>query len=50
MVKYSISYHKQMEKWVLWKEVNSKHGFAIKGIFQGTKKECQEKLKEIKGE
>lgn len=49
-IKYTIEYHKQLEKWILWKEVNSTHGFCVKGIFQGTKKECQKKLKEIRGE
>ena len=49
MVRYSISKHKQLGKYVLWAENKSSHGFCIKGIFQGTKQECEEKLKEIKG-
>ena len=48
-VNYSIKKHKQLGKHVLWKEISSEHGFAIKGIFNGTKKECEDRLKEIKG-
>ena len=46
---YSIKKYKQLGEYVLWKEINSEHGFAVKGIFKGTKKECEKKLKEIKG-
>lgn len=49
-IKYYIQYHKGMGKYIIWSEFNSKHGYCVRGIFQGTKKECQEKLKEIKGE
>ena len=45
---YTIEYHKLMKKYILWKNVDSKNGFASKGIYAGTKKECEEKLKEIK--
>lgn len=48
-IKYSIEYHKQLGKYIIWGEINSEHGFCVRGIFQGTKKECQEKLNEIKG-
>jgi hypothetical protein len=47
-VKYTIEYHNLMKKYILWKEVNSDKGFCVKGIYAGTKKECREKLKEIK--
>lgn len=47
---YSIKKHKQLGEYVLWKEISSEHGFAVKGIFKGTKKECQEYLEKIKGE
>jgi len=47
---YSIKKHKQLGEYVLWKEIISEHGFAVKGIFNGTKKECEAKLKEIRGE
>lgn len=56
MIKYTIEKHNQLSElnkksmYVLWKEVTSEHGFGVKGIYQGTKKECQEKLKEIRGE
>lgn len=54
-VKYTIEKHHKLGKsvngnYVLWKEVISERGYGIKGIFQGTKQECKEKLKEIKGE
>ena len=56
MTKYTIERHNQLSElnkksmYVLWKEVNSEHGFCVRGIFQGSKKECEEKLKQIKGE
>lgn len=52
MIKYTIKKHKQLSElhnkdiYVLWKE--SKYG--SRGIFQGTKQQCEEKLREIKGE
>ena len=50
MIKYSISKHNQLselkgkEVYVLWKE----NKYSCRGIFQGTKKECEDKRKEIK--
>ena len=52
MVKYSIEKHKQLtelnnkDTYVLWKEV----GYSCGCIFQGSKQECKDKLKEIKNE
>lgn len=48
MVKYSIKKHKQLDKYVVWQENQSNRSFGCKGIFQGTKKECEEFLKERK--
>ena len=56
MTKYTIEKHNQLSElngkdtYVLWREVNSKHGFCVRGIFQGSKKECQEYLERLKGE
>ena len=51
-VSYEIYKHKESGEWVLWKVVTDfqeKKGIgSLKGIFSGTKKECQKKLKEIK--
>lgn len=49
-VSYSISKHNNLGKdvegdYVLWKEVESDHGYGVKGIFKGTRKECQQELK-----
>lgn len=50
MIKYSISKHKQLTElnnrsiYVLWKESD----YGCRGIYQGTKKACREKLKEMK--
>lgn len=54
-VKYTIEKHHKLGKnvngnYVLWKEVTSDHGCGCKGIFQGTKKECQNELERIKKE
>lgn len=47
-IKYSIEKHKQLNCYVIWKELVRDKGFNVLGIFHGTKKECQEKLKELK--
>lgn len=52
MFNYNIEKHKQLteinkkDTYVLWKS----KGYSIRGIYQGSKKECEEKLKEIKSE
>lgn len=45
---YTIEYHNLMKKYILWKNVDSKNGYATKGIYAGTKKECKEYLKNLK--
>lgn len=45
---YTIEYHKLMGKYVLWKNVDSENGYASKGIYSGTKKECEKFLKDLK--
>ena len=51
-VRYEITKHKESGNWVLWKitEIEYKdHGsLSTHKIISGAKKECQEKLKEIK--
>lgn len=47
-IKYYINKHKQLNLYVLYKYVHIGKGYASKGIFFGSKKECQERLKEIK--
>lgn len=49
-VKYHIEKHEQLGKYVLWKETETKQGLSVRGIFQGTRKECEEKLEQIKKE
>ena len=46
--KYSIEYHKGLQEFILWKEVESEKGFNVVAIYKGTKKECREKLNELK--
>lgn len=48
LIKYSIKYHKQLKEYILWKELESEKGFNVRGIYKGTKKDCIQKLKEIK--
>ena len=50
MIKYKIQKHKQLGEYVLWKEISSDRGFAVKRVFKGTKQECQEYLEKLKGE
>lgn len=45
---YTIEYNRNSKKWVLWKNIRFERGECCSGIFRGNKKECEEKLKEIK--
>ena len=36
--------------YVVWCESKSENGYGVKGVFQGTKKECKEYLETLKGE
>ena len=50
-IRYTIEKHNQLSEinnkdmYVLWKQ----NKYSSRGIFQGSKKECEDKLKEIKG-
>lgn len=50
-VEYSITKNEATKEWVLWKSVTNfqkENGVgSLKGIFSGTKKECQEKKREM---
>ena len=50
-VEYSITKNEATKEWILWKSVTDfqeKKGIgSLKGIFSGTKKECQEKKREM---
>lgn len=52
-VSHEISRHKESGEWVLWKIVENIRqdegcgGMSLRGIFSGTKKECQEKKREM---
>lgn len=49
MVKYTIEKSKTKNSWIIWKEIESDHGFGIFPIYRGkTRKECYKRLKEIK--
>ena len=47
-IKYSIEYHNQLGEYILWKEKIGERSGNVIAIYKGTKKECEEKLKEIK--
>lgn len=46
-VTYEVKYKKEDKEWVLWKTTEYKHGIDLRGIVSGTKKECEEKKKEL---
>lgn len=48
IINYKIEYHKLLKEYILWKEVETSKGWGVIGIYKGTKKQCKEKLKEIK--
>ena len=53
-IKYTIKKHEQLSElnnkniYVLWKEGESDSAYGCRGIFQGTRKECEEELSKIK--
>ena len=51
-ISYEIQRHKESGEWVLWKIIETEYedhgGISSKKLFNGTKKECQKKLEEIK--
>lgn len=54
-ISYSIEKHENLGKdikgnYVLWKEVESEHGYGARGIFQGTRQECINFLEKLKKE
>ena len=53
-VEYEIQRHKESGEWVLWKIIETEYedhgGISSKKLFNGTKKECQKKLEEIKND
>lgn len=46
-ITYEINYKKKDKIWVLWKTTECSHCTDLRGIFKGTKKECEEKKKEL---
>ena len=50
-IRYTIKKHNQLSEinnkdmYLLWKQ----NKYSSRGIFQGSKKECEEKLREMKG-
>lgn len=53
-ISYEIQRHKESGEWVLWKIIETEYedhgGISSKKLFNGTKKECQKKLEEIKND
>ena len=47
-VTYSLEYDLQKRLWIVFKNVISEHTMGFGGIFNGTKKECLEYIKENK--
>lgn len=45
---YTIEYHTYSKRWVLWENTKFERGESCRGIFRGTKKECEEYLKNLK--
>ena len=48
IIKYSISKHNQLGCYVVWQESKTERGYGNKGVFQGSRKECQEYLERLK--
>ena len=53
IVEYKIQKHKQLGCYVVWCETKTekkddRKGYGCKGVFRGTKEECQEYLNKLK--
>ena len=47
-IKYSMSYNKNSKQWVVWQDIEKEKSIGCIPKFKGSKKECQEKLKELR--
>ena len=48
MIKYSVEKSKQGKYYILWKNVECGRGFNAIRVFKGTRRDCYQKLKEVK--
>lgn len=48
MIKYSVEKSKQGKYYILWKNVECGNGFNSIRVFKGTRRDCYQKLKEVK--
>lgn len=46
-VYYTIEYHRYSKRWVLWKNTKFEKGESCRGIYRGSKKECEEYLRKL---
>ena len=50
MIKITYSIDRKQGGWVLHKLIETEHGCNLVGIFKGTKKECEDRKKELLNE
>lgn len=48
MKKVTYSIDQKQDRWVIHKLIETDKGCNLLGVFSGTRKECQDKLKELK--
>lgn len=48
MIKYSVEKSSQGKYYILWKNVECGKGFNAIRVFKGTRRDCYQKLKEVK--
>lgn len=49
-ITYDITYNSYYKHWVVWKNIEKEKGCSCIAVFKGTRKECQQRLKELKNE
>lgn len=47
-IDYKVEKNKEDDKWMVVRYSESKRGYSVGKIFEGTRKECFDKLKEVK--
>lgn len=46
-INYTLEYNPTNKLWVVWKNIEKEHSYNFYKVYEGSKKECQIKLKEV---
>lgn len=49
-ITYSVEFNPHSKLWVVWKTIEKERSIGCISIYKGNRKECAEKLKELKND